>query len=692
MTRSTNPKAQSSLEFMILAGVMLFFFLAFFAAMSDQMLGLYRAREDKRVNDLILSVRDEIELARAAQSGYERAFSLPATLEGRNYSIRFYGDEKFIVRFSDRFYEQPSPPNVQGDLFKGKNVIAKRGNLIMLNSVDPCVDPENQIYEGNKSFCIANDCWCLTGMYQILCDEEDDNFIGECSELPLPDPSLVETAVSELQKGNPNADSGKFSALDPQLLPGAQYMCSSFDYCNEPPEFTSGPEFVSATDSAATFSFTASEDVRANVYYSTSQELLESSPQVFASSVSGKTQYVTINMLASETNYFAKITIYDRKRANTTAPSISAPLQFTTTTDVSPPAINWVRVSPETGTRDTEFTITANITEYTQPSSAIVTAKIVRPDGSEVFELPLAYDAAASAPSAIPPSYIFSVKRVPGHDLDPKASYDAGTSLFYASYDSGVNADYAGSTAAQQRSSIALAGLSEGRFMDALELGQGQGVNYPSQGNLDITKGSVEFWFSPRWTSNPSSTEKHAIFEAYDNNDKDWLVILEQGEDLIFNIVRDAGVAGQETVFTAMRQGTRVTSAEPDPMFEEDGWYFMTATWDSTTPNLDDRMELFMNADTEDNYYSGNLADLSGLSLSSNGIISVGYSKFQGIGDVEGKIDQLRIFNTPLTQSQILSDYRTSRTYSIDTTAKDTRIDTPPSTLEGKGTFTVNYG
>ena len=135
-----------------------------------------------------------------------------------------------------------------------------------------------------------------------------------------------------------------------------------------------------------------------------------------------------------------------------------------------------------------------------------------------------------------------------------------------------------------------------------------------------------------------------------------------------------------------------MTSAEPDPMFEEDGWYFMTATWDSTTPNLDDRMELFMNADTEDNYYSGNLADLSGLSLSSNGIISVGYSKFQGIGDVEGKIDQLRIFNTPLTQSQILSDYRTSRTYSIDTTAKDTRIDTPPSTLEGKGTFTVNYG
>src|SRR3989344_5227719 len=103
---SSRSRAQSSVEFLILAGFMTFIFLVFLAAIGGQIIDAQRTRDDNIAYDIMDTVEEELNLAQSALNGYERIFTMPDSVNNVNYSIRLY-DNLLIVRYNERFYERP---------------------------------------------------------------------------------------------------------------------------------------------------------------------------------------------------------------------------------------------------------------------------------------------------------------------------------------------------------------------------------------------------------------------------------------------------------------------------------------------------------------------------------------------------------------------------------------------------------
>lgn len=128
-----NNKSQSSIEFVVLIGVVIFFFTVFFIALSESMSEKTRQRQSNSVEDVAINVQEEINLASKSSDGYNRKFEIPYDIDGRKYDINLTQGLVYIKTSDNRDALALPVQNVSGQLIKGDNLIKKNNGIIYLN-------------------------------------------------------------------------------------------------------------------------------------------------------------------------------------------------------------------------------------------------------------------------------------------------------------------------------------------------------------------------------------------------------------------------------------------------------------------------------------------------------------------------------------------------------------------------------
>ena len=126
-------RGQLSIEFIMIIGAAMFFFVALFAVFNS----ILSDRADTRTNEYFFefaeSIRQEIVLAHEASDGYERNFLLPETINKRYYDMEIQGSWIVMKSDDERFSLSVPVLNVTGNLQKGNNVIKNVNGEVFLN-------------------------------------------------------------------------------------------------------------------------------------------------------------------------------------------------------------------------------------------------------------------------------------------------------------------------------------------------------------------------------------------------------------------------------------------------------------------------------------------------------------------------------------------------------------------------------
>ncbi len=128
-----SKSSQSAIEFIILIGVVIFFFTVFFIALSQSMSEKTRQRQSNSVEDVAINVQEEINLASKSSEGYNRNFKIPYDIGGRKYDINLTQGLVYIKTSDNKDALALPVQNVSGQLRKGDNLIKKNNGIIYLN-------------------------------------------------------------------------------------------------------------------------------------------------------------------------------------------------------------------------------------------------------------------------------------------------------------------------------------------------------------------------------------------------------------------------------------------------------------------------------------------------------------------------------------------------------------------------------
>ncbi|MBI2448944.1 hypothetical protein HYV49_01470 [Candidatus Pacearchaeota archaeon] len=124
-------KAQVSIEFLIITGVVIFFFVGFLVILNINFEEANRQKENTLMKDFALEIRKEIGIAAHSSDGYYREFFIPETISGKDYEINI--TENILQIKTRRNALTLAVEEVNGTIIKGKNIIRKAGGNAQLN-------------------------------------------------------------------------------------------------------------------------------------------------------------------------------------------------------------------------------------------------------------------------------------------------------------------------------------------------------------------------------------------------------------------------------------------------------------------------------------------------------------------------------------------------------------------------------
>lgn len=128
-----SNRSQSAIEFVILVGVVIFFFTIFFIVLNESMSEKTIQKQKMNVEDVAIAVQNEINLASESSEGYSRQFKIPDNINGRDYQINIT-EGLVYLKTSDNKNAMALPVRVvTGQLVKGSNTIKKNESGIFLN-------------------------------------------------------------------------------------------------------------------------------------------------------------------------------------------------------------------------------------------------------------------------------------------------------------------------------------------------------------------------------------------------------------------------------------------------------------------------------------------------------------------------------------------------------------------------------
>jgi hypothetical protein len=106
MRYGRSSRAQSSLEFVVLAGFMLLFFMFIIVGIQSRMVSAQVQRNEAIAFQVARAVNNEAVLASSVHEGYERPFFLPLLLDGSEYNMVVEGtdDMDLVVSFRGKDY------------------------------------------------------------------------------------------------------------------------------------------------------------------------------------------------------------------------------------------------------------------------------------------------------------------------------------------------------------------------------------------------------------------------------------------------------------------------------------------------------------------------------------------------------------------------------------------------------------
>jgi len=115
----------------LIVGFMLLIFIVFFLVIGNKMIDAKQDVERRMLVDLANVIKTEIDIAASVSDGYCREFTLPAKIEGIDYSIELYpADKELILSFVghgfDYEYVAFTPENVQ----QGSDISNEETNVI----------------------------------------------------------------------------------------------------------------------------------------------------------------------------------------------------------------------------------------------------------------------------------------------------------------------------------------------------------------------------------------------------------------------------------------------------------------------------------------------------------------------------------------------------------------------------------
>jgi uncharacterized protein (UPF0333 family) len=128
-----TKKAQSSVEFLILAGFVLLFIIIFLSALNKNLSESFIQRRENILNNLIVSVQDEINLASKSSEGYSREFYLIKTIDNLDYNISIIEGTLYIITEDKKHSSAVLVTSVIGQPKRETNLIRKQDGNVYLN-------------------------------------------------------------------------------------------------------------------------------------------------------------------------------------------------------------------------------------------------------------------------------------------------------------------------------------------------------------------------------------------------------------------------------------------------------------------------------------------------------------------------------------------------------------------------------
>ena len=129
-----DKTAQSAIEFVVILASVMLFFGVFLASVE---LNRSDRTEQSRVtmlNDIALTIKDEINLAVSSTDGYSRQFIVPANVMGKSINVTIVGRSIYATTEDGKHALSQQPLTaVVGDVHVGSNVIEKINGTIYLN-------------------------------------------------------------------------------------------------------------------------------------------------------------------------------------------------------------------------------------------------------------------------------------------------------------------------------------------------------------------------------------------------------------------------------------------------------------------------------------------------------------------------------------------------------------------------------
>ncbi len=130
-----KKRSQATIQFIILLTFVFLAFILFLAFAGEKYTSLSKEKHALAIKDTTLKIKSEIDLANSMQEGYEREFSIPSNIGGREYTIHI--NNNYLTLFTDSSEYTVFIPDFDGNILTGDNIIRKKNNTVCINTCSP---------------------------------------------------------------------------------------------------------------------------------------------------------------------------------------------------------------------------------------------------------------------------------------------------------------------------------------------------------------------------------------------------------------------------------------------------------------------------------------------------------------------------------------------------------------------------
>ena len=127
-----SRRSQGAIEFMIIFGAMIFFFIMFFAIIQDNVNEKNREKLTIVAQNVALDLHDEINLAFEASNGYSREFALPENILGEYYEVNISAGRVYLTM--EGYSVSYKSHDIIGTIIKGINFIKKENGVVYVDT------------------------------------------------------------------------------------------------------------------------------------------------------------------------------------------------------------------------------------------------------------------------------------------------------------------------------------------------------------------------------------------------------------------------------------------------------------------------------------------------------------------------------------------------------------------------------